>query len=163
MKEDIFCPSCKRENKKQIPIDSLDFIPFSDEQLVKLKNKKPGFFERKIHGEILSAIEDHRLSIVKVLTDGVYGESDLEKGTDYYQYICREDGTPVEGRFYIGGNRKEIARGEGENAYIICFRNSKGKKYYEIISQQNYDRIADKLIEIEVSLYQMGMYEEKRF
>lgn len=144
-----------------VPIGDIDYFPFTESQLVNLRNNKPGVFGRKIREEILAAADDNRLLIGKVLTDGIHAENDGNHGRDFYQFVCKEDGTPVSGRFYLK-YYGAISSEDGVPAYVISFQKRKGKRHYEIISQSEYENIADRLLELEVSLYQIGMHDEKR-
>lgn len=161
MTDGPICPLCKRENKEMIPIADIDYIPLTEEQLSGLRENKPGMFGRKIREEMLAAADDNRLLIGKVLTDGICAEDDGDRGKDYYQFVCKEDGTPISGRFYIN-HSNAISVGDGVTAFVISFQNKKGKRHYEIISMKEYNNLAKRLLELEVSLYQIGMYDEKR-
>lgn len=155
-----------------------------------LREKKPGFLEKKIHAEMLNAAAEGRLRIAEAMADGIFYEEERDDNdnsmTRERQLIRTLDGDPIEGKFYQGlsfhvveeTELSEIPEEDPEDEdyepiegldvqdallHVIRYENKKGKLHYTLINAEDMDRLGEILCQVEVPLYQMGQYEENRF
>lgn len=181
IKVSTLCPLCGREQKPLVSIETLTFEPIPAEKLALLREKKPGFLEKKIHAEMLEAAAERRICMATAIADGIcYDTRRDEDG--YYQYyrhqlISTANGSPIEGRIYQTpyfhlteeaykhtNEKPALSRKiNREQLRIIRYETKKGTYHYTPINANDIQRLDEKLCEIEVHLYQRGAYSKNRF